>query len=88
MNKFFILLLVILSVSLYACSSPKGDSSCNSACLEKGFSEGKCETLGVIPDPCESGLNKTTIYSQDGYCEEYKRDGQRVAGVGNMCCCT
>ena len=87
MKKIFIILFLLLPIFVYGCSSPKGNDVCLAACIEQGFTEGSCETLGVMPNPCETNLNKTTIYSQDGYCEELGINGQKVLGRGNMCCC-
>jgi len=88
MTKLILALILLFSIFTYGCASPKGNNVCAAACIEQGFTEGNCETLGVMPNPCETELNKTTIYSQNGYCEEYRREGQRVDGVGNMCCCS
>ena len=70
------------------CNKSEIQDTCNSACLKQGFSEGSCEVLGVKPNPCETELQKTTITSQEGFCPTYKRDGQFVEGIGNICCCS
>jgi hypothetical protein len=99
MNKTIILTLLVLStLFIFGCSSPKGDDVCNNACIKEGFVAGNCETLSVMPNPCETKLNLTTITSQESYCEEYGKDQVswfawnvekvRVDGVGNMCCCS
>ena len=87
MKKIILSILILSLILTFGCSSPKGDATCSKACIQNGFKEGKCETLSVLPDPCETNLNKTTIYSQEGYCPEYRPGGQAVGGVGNMCCC-
>ena len=57
--------------------------NCNNACIEQGFSKGSCQTLSVIENPCEMRLNKTTITSYDGYCE----NKPYIGGISNTCCC-
>jgi hypothetical protein len=96
MNKIFLITILFLSIFFYGCSAPKGDSVCNTACLEKNFTGGTCQTLGSVEHPCEEKFNTTTIYSHDRYCDEYGKDQfswfewnigrARIVGLGNMCC--
>lgn len=87
-QKIIIILIIIVGfLFISGCSISKENNPCNQACTEQGFSKGSCQTLNVIPNPCETELQQTTITSHEGYCPIYKRNGQIVDGIGNMCCC-
>ncbi|MCD4759330.1 hypothetical protein K8R33_00395 [archaeon] len=84
MKRLVMLLVFVLLIS--GCDDEIEDT-CDQACLEQGFSGGGCELFGVQQDPCENEPGKVTITSQEGYCPIYRRDGELVDGLGNMCCC-
>jgi hypothetical protein len=90
--KYILLILGILVLMTYGCSAPlKGNDVCSTECQAKGFASGTCEALGVLENPCETNLNKTSIFSNEGLCDEYRpeelKPGQKIVGKANVCCC-